>query len=98
MSMPVWPGWKPWLMPLLGGAIGTGQASFGTFRFVTVTLGAPVEARTLGATISGAIVAITGGVGEPVPAFAGGAIGTGSALLAAESGAGAKAGSLAGGL
>src|SRR5215212_1440100 len=84
-------------MPLLGGLIGIGQASFGTVLFVTVTVGMPVAVMTPGAVMSGAIAEINGGVGEPVPAF-GGAVGTGSALLAAVSGGGVNAGSVDEGL
>src|SRR5215204_2598599 len=98
MSIPVWPGKKPRLTPIFGGFNGIGQASFGIFRFVTVTVGAPVAVMMPGAWSIGAIVEISGGVGEPVAAFAGGAIGTGSVLLAAVSGAGANAGSPVGGL
>src|SRR5215218_5252678 len=96
MSIPVWPGRKPWLMPIFGGATVSGQESFGTFLLVTVTVGAPVAVMTLGVENMPASVEADGGVGEPVPA-SGGAMGTGSLLLAAVSCAGAKAGSVAGG-
>src|SRR5690349_18926183 len=91
--MPVWPGRKPWLTPIEGGLSAIGQASFGTFLFVTVTVGVPVDARILGAWNRPSTVEADGGVGEPVPASGGGVIGTGSLLLAAESGAGVNAGS-----
>src|SRR5215208_283443 len=95
--MPVWPGKKPRLMPIFGGATVSGQESFGTFLFVTVTVGAPVAVITLGVWNMPASVEADGGVGEPLPASGGGVIGTGSLLLAAESCVGAKVGSPVGG-
>src|SRR5688572_3035707 len=94
MSMPVWPGLNAWLTPLFGGLTVTGQASFGTLRFVTTTVGAPVGVMMPGTESSEDIAETEGGVGEPVPASAG--IGTGSSALAAWSGAGTKAGSAGG--
>src|SRR3954468_1842242 len=91
MSMPVWPGKKPRLIPIFGGVTVKGQASFGTFLVATVTVGAPVDERMLGVWSSDDSVDADGGVGEPDAAFA--SIGTGSLLLAAVSGAGARAGS-----
>src|SRR5581483_64627 len=96
MSIPVWPGRKPWLTPILGGATAIGQLSLGIFLLVTVTVAVVVDAAaTVGEAgdwiRTGAIVEISGGTGEPDPASAG--TGTGSVALAATS-VGAKAGSL----
>src|SRR4051794_33898839 len=93
MSIPVCRGPNPWLTPLFGGLMGIGQDSLDIFLLVTVTMGAPVDTMNVGVDASVVRAEICGGVGEPVPAFAGGAIGTGSALLAAVSGGGVKAGS-----
>src|SRR4051794_36455284 len=82
ISMPVWPGWNPWLTPVFGGDTVIGQASFGTFLLVIVTLGAPVAVMNPDDELNvGASVDIDGGTGEPVPAFVG--TGTGSLALAA---------------
>src|SRR5437763_16665210 len=84
MSMPVWPGWNPWLTPVFGGATAIGQVSLGIFLLVTVMVVVPVDAAATGDWISmGAIVEISGGTGEPVPASTG--TGTGSLALAAVS-------------